>query len=88
MTTSVRSRPTSPLRVLAELPSRLLLGLVRFYRAFISPALPKSCRYQPTCSQFALEAIIKHGALKGSWLTVKRIARCQPWGGSGWDPVP
>lgn len=64
------------------------MALVRFYRAFISPLTPPSCRYTPTCSAYALEALERHGALKGSWLSVRRILRCHPWGGSGYDPVP
>ena len=67
---------------------RLLLLLVRFYQYAISPMLPPRCRYTPTCSQYAVEALQKHGALKGGWLAAKRIGRCHPWGGSGHDPVP
>ena len=67
---------------------RLLLLLVRFYQYAISPMLPPRCRYTPTCSQYAVEALQKHGALKGGWLVAKRIGRCHPWGGSGHDPVP
>lgn len=66
----------------------LLILPIRFYRACISPMFPPVCRYTPTCSQYAIEAITKHGALRGSWLAIKRIARCHPWGGSGYDPVP
>lgn len=66
----------------------LLSVPVWFYRGAISPMLPKSCRFTPTCSQYALEALKKHGPIKGLWLTVKRISRCHPWGGSGFDPVP
>jgi putative membrane protein insertion efficiency factor len=62
--------------------------LIRFYRSAISPWTPASCRFSPTCSQYALEALAKHGLLKGSWLSLKRILRCHPWGGSGYDPVP
>ena len=65
-----------------------LILLVRFYQTFISPHTPPSCRFTPTCSQYALEALRKYGPLKGGWLTVKRISRCHPWGGSGYDPVP
>ena len=61
---------------------------VWFYRAAISPMLPPSCRFTPTCSQYALEALRRHGPFRGSWLTVRRILRCHPWGGSGYDPVP
>lgn len=67
---------------------RLLLALVCFYQYAISPMLPPRCRYTPTCSQYALEAIARYGALKGGWLATKRIARCHPWGGCGHDPVP
>jgi putative membrane protein insertion efficiency factor len=66
----------------------ILGGLVRGYQLFISPVLPQSCRYQPTCSTYALEAIQRHGAGRGGWLAVQRILRCHPWGRSGWDPVP
>mgnify|MGYP003062703552 CR=1 FL=1 len=59
-----------------------------FYRAVISPYLPQSCRFTPTCSEYALEALRKHGPLRGTWLAVRRILRCHPWGGSGYDPVP
>ena len=65
-----------------------LIGLVKFYQHFISPLTPSVCRYTPTCSQYMVEAIQKHGPFKGTWLGTKRIARCQPWGGSGYDPVP
>ena len=68
--------------------SLMLRGLIRVYQLFISPILPASCRYLPTCSAYGLEAIQVHGPLKGSWLTAKRLLRCHPWGGSGYDPVP
>lgn len=61
---------------------------VRFYRLVFSPMVGKSCRYQPTCSAYAMEALETHGALKGSWLAAKRIGKCHPFGGSGYDPVP
>ena len=61
---------------------------IRFYQVAISPFLPATCRFTPTCSQYALEALRKHGPLKGLWLAVRRILRCHPWGGSGYDPVP
>lgn len=66
----------------------LLLVLVRGYRRYISPLTPPSCIYHPTCSAYALEAIGRHGALRGSWLTLRRLARCHPWGSGGYDPVP
>ena len=65
-----------------------LVGLVRFYQVCISPLKPPTCRFPPTCSQYALEALRKYGPFKGSWLALRRILRCHPWGGSGYDPVP
>jgi putative membrane protein insertion efficiency factor len=66
----------------------LLRGLIRAYQLLISPLLLPSCRYLPSCSNYAAEAIARHGALRGGWLAVKRLLRCHPWGGSGYDPVP
>jgi len=68
--------------------SGLFLLLIRAYQLLLSPMLGASCRYTPTCSQYAMEAIRKYGPLKGGWLAAKRIARCHPWGGHGHDPVP
>jgi uncharacterized protein len=65
-----------------------VLGLIRIYQSTIGPALPPSCRYQPTCSNYAYQAIERYGLLRGGWLAIKRIARCQPFGGHGYDPVP
>ena len=65
-----------------------LIGLVRLYRVAISPWLGMNCRFQPTCSEYAIEALKQHGVFKGSWLAAKRIGRCHPRGGSGYDPVP
>ena len=62
--------------------------LIKFYQLFISPLTPPSCRFTPTCSQYGLEAFKKHGPIKGLYLTTRRILRCHPWGGSGYDPVP
>ncbi|WP_417266687.1 membrane protein insertion efficiency factor YidD [Brumimicrobium sp.] len=62
--------------------------LIRGYQKFISPFTPSTCRYAPTCSHYTIEALEKHGLLKGGWLAVKRIGSCNPWGGSGYDPVP
>ncbi|MEM7541337.1 MAG: membrane protein insertion efficiency factor YidD [Pseudomonadota bacterium] len=67
---------------------RALLFVVIGYRRFISPALPARCRYAPTCSEYACEAVQRHGVAKGTALSLKRILRCHPWGGSGYDPVP
>lgn len=66
---------------------RPILALLRFYKKRISPGLPPSCRFQPTCSEYAYEAIDKYGIIKGGRLAIWRILRCNPWGGSGWDPV-
>ncbi|MEO0499381.1 MAG: membrane protein insertion efficiency factor YidD [Pseudomonadota bacterium] len=66
----------------------VLIFLMRGWQRFVSPALPPACRYQPTCSAYGIEAVRRHGALKGGWLTVRRISRCHPFGGSGYDPVP
>ena len=66
----------------------LLLVPVIFYQRCISPFTPASCRFTPTCSQYAREAIMKHGPFRGFYLAVRRILRCHPWGGSGYDPVP
>ncbi len=68
--------------------SLILIGLIRFYQLSISPLFPPTCRYTPTCSAYSLEAIRKHGPLKGGWLALKRILSCHPWGGHGYDPVP
>jgi putative membrane protein insertion efficiency factor len=68
--------------------TRLLRGAVYGYRYFISPLFTPSCRYAPTCSEYALGALAKHGAVRGSWLAIRRISDCHPWGGSGYDPVP
>ena len=73
---------------LARSPSAFLTLLVRAYQWLISPWLGPSCRYEPSCSGYALEAIDRHGAMRGSWLTLRRLSRCHPMGGSGYDPVP
>ena len=67
---------------------RLAILFVRFYQYAIRPLLPNACRYTPSCSAYAIEAIDKYGAIKGMWLGLKRILRCHPWGGQGYDPVP
>lgn len=88
--TAERSDPQdSPPVVARPTPAaRPLLLLVRFYRAWISPVLPPSCRFEPSCSAYALEALTTHGALRGSWLTLRRLLRCGPWHPGGFDPVP
>ena len=67
---------------------KLMIGMIRFYQRCLSPLLPNVCRYRPTCSEYFIEALMMHGVIKGSWLGIKRILRCHPWGGSGYDPVP
>lgn len=73
---------------MAKFIQKPLIWLIRFYQKFISPFCPGVCRYRPTCSQYMIEAIQIHGIFKGIWLGIKRICRCHPWGGSGYDPVP
>lgn len=68
--------------------ARLMILLLRFYQLVLSPLLGPRCRFTPTCSQYAIEAIARYGAFKGGWLTIRRLARCHPWGGCGHDPVP
>jgi hypothetical protein len=75
---------TAPL----TLPRRLLAGLIRVYQRLISPLLPPSCRFYPSCSQYALEAVTRHGALRGSWLAASRLVKCHPFHPGGFDPVP
>lgn len=73
---------------LSDAIAAILILLVRSYQLIISPWLPPSCRFTPTCSQYSIEALRKYGPFKGCWLTLKRLLRCHPWGGSGYDPVP
>jgi putative membrane protein insertion efficiency factor len=67
---------------------RLALFLIRSYQWLLSPVLGSNCRFHPTCSEYAARAIAAHGAARGGWLALRRIGRCHPWGGSGFDPVP
>lgn len=73
---------------IVRLPGRVLLGLLWLYQRFISPLTPPSCRYYPSCSQYAVIAVRRHGALRGSWLAVRRLGRCHPWTAGGVDDVP
>ena len=68
--------------------AKILTSMIRGYRYLLSPFLAPSCRYQPTCSKYALDALNEHGAIKGGYLAIRRVFRCHPWGGSGYDPVP
>ena len=76
------------MKQLMQILSLPFIFLIKLYQWIISPWLGKSCRYTPTCSNYGLQAFKKYGPFKGLWLTVKRIARCHPWGGHGFDPVP
>ncbi|WP_207491973.1 membrane protein insertion efficiency factor YidD [Aridibaculum aurantiacum] len=76
------------MKPLLQVLSYPFILLIRFYQVVISPWLGPKCRYTPTCSHYAIEALQKYGVFKGSWLTIKRIGRCHPWGGHGHDPVP
>jgi putative membrane protein insertion efficiency factor len=67
---------------------RALLAAIGFYSRAISPALPPRCRFAPTCSAYAAEAIERHGAVRGTWLSIRRLVKCAPWHPGGWDPVP
>jgi len=67
---------------------KVAIFLIRIYQYVLSPLFPKSCRYEPSCSRYFVEAVETHGALRGAWLGAKRIGRCHPWGGCGCDPVP
>ena len=68
--------------------SRILCVLIRAYQLVISPVLAPSCRFAPSCTEYARQAVAHHGALRGGWLSVRRLLRCHPWGGMGYDPVP
>jgi putative membrane protein insertion efficiency factor len=73
---------------LARATERVMLGLIRTYQLTLSPWLGRDCRYTPTCSAYAAEAIRRFGPRRGAWLALKRVGRCHPWGGAGYDPVP
>jgi uncharacterized protein len=75
-------------RAIVKLLALPFILIIKVYQLIISPLFPSSCRYLPTCSHYTLEALKKYGLLKGGWLGLKRIFRCHPWGGSGYDPVP
>ncbi|MDA1008359.1 MAG: membrane protein insertion efficiency factor YidD [Planctomycetota bacterium] len=71
-----------------SLLARMFLKMIRLYQRWLSPMIGHWCRFSPTCSRYGAEAIARHGACKGGWLTIRRLARCTPWGGQGFDPVP
>ncbi|MGN0034084.1 MAG: membrane protein insertion efficiency factor YidD [Candidatus Limimorpha sp.] len=76
------------LKFLINIPANIMILLIRLYQITLSPFIGGNCRYIPTCSNYGIQAIKKYGAIKGGWLTLKRILSCNPWGGSGYDPVP
>src|SRR5438067_13490250 len=88
MRCAARRAPEPMLHAFAGLPRRALIAAVRFYRFFLSPWLGSHCLYEPTCSAYALQALERHGAVAGTYLTVARLARCTPWCAAGHDPVP
>jgi putative membrane protein insertion efficiency factor len=81
-------RPRTVLGWILAPATWLLIALILFYQKLISPGLPPSCRFAPSCSQYALEAVQRYGALKGAWLGARRLVRCHPWHPGGYDPVP
>jgi uncharacterized protein len=86
--TNLSRDPTVVTRAIAAVPRTALILLVRAYQIALSPLLPASCRYYPSCSAYAVEALERHGALRGGWLTLRRLARCNPLRPGGYDPVP
>jgi uncharacterized protein len=76
------------MKILGQIFSFPFIALIKLYQWIISPLLGPKCRYTPTCSQYGIEAFKKHGPIKGFWLTAKRVSKCHPWGGHGYDPVP
>lgn len=88
MSACVRRTARSVLAVITRLPALLLIGFFRLWQLLASPTYGQTCRFYPSCSTYGVEAVRTHGALRGSWLTVCRIARCHPWNPGGYDPVP
>jgi len=84
---AARRTPTV-FHVIGEVSRLMLMAVIRVYQSTIGPALPQACRYEPTCSHYAYTALARYGVFRGTWLAVRRLARCQPFGGSGYDPVP
>ncbi|MFZ0834740.1 MAG: membrane protein insertion efficiency factor YidD [Mycobacterium sp.] len=79
---------TAALATLRRLPARAAIFLIELYRTYVSPMRLPTCRFTPTCSQYAIEALAEYGLVKGGWLTVVRLAKCGPWHRGGWDPIP
>jgi putative membrane protein insertion efficiency factor len=75
------------IKIISHVPAWILIGLIWIYKYALSPLIPAACRYTPTCSEYGMQAVKKYGFFKGGFLTMKRIGRCHPWGGSGYDPV-
>ena len=75
-------------RYISKSIAAVMISFIKLYQWTLSPLIGRSCRYTPTCSNYGIEAIRKHGPFKGGWLTLKRVLSCNPWGGSGYDPVP
>ncbi len=88
MSSDILDTIVQAVRAVMHAAAWLLIQPIRFYQKYISPLKPPTCRFTPTCSQYAIEAIRKHGPFKGMALAIWRILRCNPWGGSGYDPVP
>lgn len=82
------NKKNSPLELFKQGLALPFIALIKLYQLVISPILGPKCRFTPTCSHYGVEALKKHGIFRGTWLTIKRISRCHPWGGSGYDPVP
>lgn len=76
------------MKVISKMAGKFLIFFIRIYQYTLSPYIGRSCRYVPSCSVYSIEAIQKHGPIKGGWLAAKRVSSCHPWGGSGYDPVP
>jgi putative membrane protein insertion efficiency factor len=71
-----------------SVPRRIVAGVIRMYQIAVGPMLGPACRFEPSCSHYAIEAVERHGAARGSWLAIRRLSRCHPWGGCGYDAVP
>ena len=78
----------APVATLRRLPARAAIVLIELYRTYVSPMRLPTCRFSPTCSQYAVEALSEYGLVKGGWLAAVRLAKCGPWHGGGWDPIP